>query len=487
MGEVVGLSRRHADLLEARGLDIELLERLGVESSADHGPDWIAIPYYRGEEVVGRKYRTISGEKRFSQDIGSEQILYNWNCLVDPSLAQMPLIITEGEIDCWAALQAGFPKCVSVPGGAPATEVGDRASAKYNFLQSLPIADDLTVIIASDSDDPGAALRADLQTRLGERRCKWLRYPKGCKDLADALQKHGERGVTESINRAQWVIGNVYRMSDIPPASEAVAHASGFPGLDDHYRLRLGDLCIVTGVPSAGKSTFIGDLSCRMAMLHRWPVCFASFEQEPTRDHRRSLRTWFGGGTVVGMDGDTLQRADRWIDEWFTFIVPAFEEGATLDWLMARMSAAAVRNGCRLFVIDPWNEIEHDPPPGMMMTQYIGKALREFRGFARRYDAHVIIAAHPMKMRRDSDGHFPVPTLYDISDSAMWANRADIGIVVHRKSEDETLIRIAKSRYHQEIGKPGDVSVRYVWQRASYEAFLKPPPENYQDRRGGGA
>ena len=61
MGEVVGLSRRHADLLEARGLDIELLERLGVESSADHGPDWIAIPYYRGEEVVGRKYRTISG------------------------------------------------------------------------------------------------------------------------------------------------------------------------------------------------------------------------------------------------------------------------------------------------------------------------------------------------------------------------------------------------------------------------------------------
>lgn len=57
----------------------------------------------------------------------------------------------------------------------------------------------------------------------------------------------------------------------------------------------------------------------------------------------------------------------------------------------------------------------------------------------------------------------PMPTLYDISDSAHWANKADMGIIVHR-SEDKhgnsiTTIKVAKSRYHDQIGIPGVVDV----------------------------
>src|SRR5690348_5508480 len=94
------LTRRHGDLLEARGLDIELLERLGVSSDRKLGEDTIRIPYHRGEKIVGVKYRTIAGEKRFLQEPGSEQILYNRDCLTDPTLAHLPIIITEGEVDC---------------------------------------------------------------------------------------------------------------------------------------------------------------------------------------------------------------------------------------------------------------------------------------------------------------------------------------------------------------------------------------------------
>lgn len=467
----MGLSTRSGDLLEARGLDPEVLDRLSVADSDKLGPDTIVIPYFRGEQIVGRKFRTITGEKKFTQEVGSEQIFYNWNCIADPAYLGEPLIITEGEIDCWSALQAGFNRVVSVPAGAPATEVGERASAKYGFVDLMPeLSEDTIIILAVDGDEPGSALRADLALRLGVRRCKWVKYPKGCKDLNDALQRFGVRGVVESINRAQWLIGNVYRMSDIPPVPEAIPHLSGFPGLDDHYRLRLGDVCIVTGVPSAGKSSFIGDICCRMVSKWKWPVCFASFEQEPTRDHRRMLRTWHGGGRVIDLDTESIERSDRWIDEWFSFIVPDDESSATLDWVMERMAVAALRFGCRLFVLDPWNELEHDRPEGMSLTEYVGIALREFRRFARKYEVHLIIAAHPAKMRRDHEGKFPIPTLYDISDSAMWANKADVGIIVHRKSDTETLIRIAKSRYHDQTGTPGDIHAHYLWQRATYEA-----------------
>lgn len=464
------LTRRHADLLEARGLDLEVIERLGVDSSSRLGPDTIAIPYWRDGQIVGTKYRTVAGEKRFAQDVGSAQILYNRDCLNDVTLADQPIIITEGELDCWSAIQCGFVRAVSVPAGAPQTEVGERASAKYQFIDDMPaIADSATIILAVDGDEPGAALRADLALRFGARRCKWIRYPQGCKDLNDALQRYGSRGVVETINRAQWLVGNVYRMCDIPPVPEAVPHDSGFPGLHEHYRLRIGDLSIVTGIPNHGKSAFVNDLACRMALRHKWPVCFASFEQSPQLDHRRLLRTWYGGGLVTQLDADSLNRADQWIDENFSFVVPDADSYPTLAWVMERFAASALRYGSRLFILDPWNELEHDRPHGMSLTEYVGISLRDFKAFARRYEAHLIVIAHPAKMRREPDGKYPIPSLYDISDSSHWYNKADVGVVVHRKNDDETLIRVAKSRYHDQIGKPGDVMVKYIWQRATYE------------------
>ena len=73
----------------------------------------------------------------------------------------------------------------------------------------------------------------------------------------------------------------------------------------------------------------------------------------------------------------------------------------------------------------------------------------------------VRVVAHPAKMQRNREGKFPTPGLYDISDSAHWANKPDIGIVVHREdlTNSETTIRVVKSRYHQAIGRPGDKSL----------------------------
>ena len=104
----------------------------------------------------------------------------------------------------------------------------------------------------------------DMALRLGRVRCKWVKYPRGCKDLADVLQAFGQRGVVETINRAQWMeIDGLYRMSELPPLPETPPHDSGFPGLAPHYRLRPGDVVVVTGIPGHGKTTFVNDIACR--------------------------------------------------------------------------------------------------------------------------------------------------------------------------------------------------------------------------------
>src|SRR5262249_16426902 len=132
------LTERHQALLEARGLDLELLVSYGVESSDRLGRDCISIPYYRGDEIVNHKYRTISAEKRFAQDEGAPCIFWNQNVIADQLLAHLPLVITEGEFDAFAALQAGFPRVVSVPNGAPQNPLGETTSGKYIYLDAAP-------------------------------------------------------------------------------------------------------------------------------------------------------------------------------------------------------------------------------------------------------------------------------------------------------------------------------------------------------------
>src|ERR1700722_20147140 len=119
------LTDRHQALLEARGLDLELCVRLGIESSAKLGRDCISIPYYFAGEHVNTKYRTISGEKRFAQDEGGKCIFWNQDVITDPSLQNHPLIITEGEFDALAVMQAGYARVVSVPNGAPSNPIGE--------------------------------------------------------------------------------------------------------------------------------------------------------------------------------------------------------------------------------------------------------------------------------------------------------------------------------------------------------------------------
>lgn len=468
---MAGLSEKHAALIEQRGLDPELASKLGVASFAKAGGEWVAIPYRQGDQVVNTKYRTIAGEKRFYQDAGAVKCFWNFDAITDPTLAEYPLIITEGEFDALAAMQAGFPRVVSVPDGAPAeAQDTDDTGRKYSYVTEAraALASVREIILAVDGDGPGVNLLNDLAIRLGKPRCKWVRYPAGAKDLNDVLGERGPESVTAVISTAQWMaVDGIYRMSELPPVPRPRPLDLGIlPGLEKHYRVRPGDFTVLTGIPGHGKTTFASVVACQLILSHGWQVAFASFEQKPQVDHRRNLQSYFHGKPYYALTDGECEKADRWIDKNFTFIVPSEDDSVTLEWTLERCAAAIVQNSAKLIVIDPWNEMDHERPPGMTLTEYTGFAIKQFRKLASKYQVHVIVAAHPAKpSQKKSDGSLSVPTLYDISDSAHWYNKADCGIVIHRDG-GATLIRIAKSRYHDQIGTPGDI--RAVFDKRSH-------------------
>jgi twinkle protein len=483
----------HALLLEDRRLDVETLTALGARSIAPRGTnggEWIAIPYKLNGNVVNHKYRTIDdGPKRFQQDANATKCFWNLDCLLDPTLADEPLIITEGEFDAAVLMQFGYQRVLSVPDGAPATAIGpDDRGEKYSYVtDARPLLRDVReIILCVDNDGPGENLLQDLAVRLGRGRCKFVTYPRRskdapptdrCKDINETLCLHNERGVHAVIRGAQWMaVDGVYRMSQLPPvALPAILDPPGPPGLRHHYKLRLGDFAVITGIPGSGKTTLVNDICASLVGermhdgrlvstgIQGLKVAWASFEQDPSIDHRRALRRWFLGRKVAFDDrGDDLAPADDWIDRRFVFVVPRFDDEVSLEWVLERAATAVVQHGCQIIVIDPWNEMDHVRPHGMSLTEYTGFAIKRFKQFARNYRVHVIVVAHPAKPQtRLKDGSMPSISLYDISDSAHWANKADVGIVVERGDGRMTNVHIRKVRYQDLIGEPGTLELEF--------------------------
>lgn len=460
-----GLTERQAAILEDRGLDVELLTNMGVGAHPDRGGDWITIPYRKNGSVVNRKYRTITGEKKFYQDTGGVKCFWNIDVIADNTLSEEPLIITEGEFDAMAAIQAGFARSVSVPDGAPKEAIGGESdSTKYSYVTDAldALRSVKQIILATDADSPGINLMNDLALRIGRARCRFVRYPPGCKDLNDVLIKFGLEGVRSAVMLAEWlVVRGLFLMSQLPPLTEPESIPLGHVALDKHIRIRRGDFQVLTGIPNHGKSTWVNDVACRLAQRHGAVTAFFSPEQRPQIDHRRALRWWYLAKPPHAWSHTEVGLADDWIDRHFAFLTADDDDDATLEWVFETAAAAVIRHNASVISIDPWNELEHRREPGQTLTEYTGLAIREMKRFARKFNVHLIVAAHPAKLLRDKKtGEYPVPTLYDISDSAHWYNKPDLGIVVHRMPTS-TIIRVEKVRYAGVNGERGDIPVEF--------------------------
>jgi len=337
------LTDRQIAILEKRGINLELAIKMGWRAGRKGAGDWIEIPYFRNGREVNCKSRTLSGDKCFHQVTGGEKCVYNVDAIAE--LAENTLVFTEGEMDCIIALDCGFI-AVSVPDGAPKEAIGDKESSKYDYLKDIT-ASVKKIVLAVDGDSAGINLLQDLAIRLGRHRCLWVKYPDGCKDLNDVFLKGGKEAVWKVITNAQFMrVDGLYLMSELPPLPEMPALDVGIEELKPHFKLRRGDLSVDTGIPSHGKTTVVNSIAFNMAKHHGWNVCFASFEQPPQTEHRRALRTLYNRKPERLQSLEEKALADKWIDQYFSFIVPSDDSDEWFDmaWLKDRMAAAVTQH-----------------------------------------------------------------------------------------------------------------------------------------------
>ena len=503
------LNPKALQFLEARGIDGETASHMGIYTAkraqdganpvADAGGNILVFPYIDGGEEVNAKYRVRDrdGSKRFWQRSGARKTFFNADVLDDPAVqsGQAAVLITEGEMDALAAIQAGYPFAVSVPDGAPpardehgnliavpdtADDVQPEHDDKYRYIVNNwhRLSKVKRFILAADGDEPGQRLGLELARRLNRSRCAMVEYPaepivpdddgvlRPCKDLNEVLQHFGPAAVMECINRAKpFPVKGLYKLSDFPEQPPLQALSTGLPQLDPYMRLYRGAFVVVSGLPGGGKTALMTQIACNMAFQYGWRIAIASFEMHvrPVLENMLIgfiLRTPRAQWTKADCD-----RCRAFIDEHFVFIALSPDDDDTeadVQWVIDRAADAVIREGIQMLLLDPWNEVEHRRRPGESVADYTNRAIRLLKRFAHSYDVCTVVVAHPTKSAAASVKAGEPMSLYDIADGATWANKAEFGVMVYRKSPHDyvTEVGIRKVKFH-ETGKIGEAYLTF--------------------------
>lgn len=479
---------------EKRGISEDIVARHCITLQTVYIPQLeeevpcIVFPYIHNREVVNLKYRSLEG-KHFRQVKDAEKILYGLDDLTEPWA-----VMVEGEVDKLSLEVAGICNAVSVPDGAP--PAGSKSlDRKFEYLVNC--AEQLStlkkIILAVDNDPPGKTLEEELARRLGPERCWRVTWPDGCKDANDVLIQHGAASLRDCIEAAKpYPLEGVLLVADL--AGDVMqlyleglpgGVSTGWPSVDECYTVRPGELTIVTGIPSHGKSQFLDALTVNLAREHEWSFGICSPENLPVSRHLAKLieqcTGWpFREGPTRRLPQEELIPALNWLHEHFVFIAP--KESLTIPDLLDTAQRLVARHGLRGLVIDPWNEFEHTRLSGQTETEGISQALTQIRRFARNHGVHVWLVAHPQKLYRREDGSYPVPTPYDISGSAHWRNKADNCLTLWRDENDldqPVKLYVQKIRF-REVGTVGLVPLQFDRVTGRYKEMIPEPAPHWQ-------
>jgi len=471
--EEIKLQTQHYDFLKTRGISERIADEMKLFPAEKYfqrlakKTDAIGFPYFKNGKFISAKYRSIES-KDFTQDMGGAQDFFGID-KVDPT---KPVVIVEGEIDALTLMECGIENVVSVPSGAPIKVSDGKVDAsedrKFSFvwnafdiLEKAPY-----VTIATDTDTAGQALAEELARRIGKDKCRVAKFD--FKDLNEAFLAEGADLVKRIIDTAEpYPVAGLSsaskfsdRLNDLWGKGTGKGVSTGYTNVDEIYTIAQGQLSIVTGYPSCGKSNFVDQLMVNLAKAHDWKFALCSFENQPEIHISRLMEIYkekrFFEGTNR-MSDDEKTDAFEWVENHFMFMDSEGAEPSTIDSILDRAKVAVARTGIRGLVIDPYNYIENKS--GQAEHEFISSMLTRMQAFAKAYGVHIWFVAHPSKITR-SGMDLPRPDGMAISGSMAWWAKADCGLTIHRTKTNDVEIAVWKCRFRW-VGTQGETTLGY--------------------------
>jgi twinkle protein len=380
----------------------------------------INFNYYRDEEIINIKFR--DSQKNFKLVSGAELIFYGLNNIKNIDRCY----IVEGEIDCMSLHEIGISNVCSVPNGA------SKGNQRLEYLDNCweYFKNKKQIILCTDNDDAGMQLRNELARRFGNYKCKYVDFgefkdanevliSKG-KDYLKELVQNGKHFPLEGVINIDNIWQNVLNFNEKGIKNYDI----GLPGSSEFFKLSMGEWSVVSGIPNSGKSDILDQVLCNLSMTYGFRCAMFSPESFPYEGHIKRIANKL---KQKNCDNDDLNDVKDFIQEHFYWIKIDLEN-LTLKSILQAFRELVFQKGINVCVIDPYNMLDHSAQRDFT---YVGKLLSQITQFCQQTKTHLFLVAHPRKIESEG-GQYKKPTLYDISGSADFFNKAYNGIIAYR-------------------------------------------------------
>lgn len=387
--------------------------------------------------ILQKKVSTITKNNRSEIDYSD----YVYCVTVDTGMIlvrQDDNITISGNCDVLAMASQGIKNVVSLVNGA--NDHDDQWINSERYLSDVK-----RFIIATDNDEKGLEVRERIAHRLGKYRCSFIDWHN--KDANGSLQN----GTFDEDIKSEkhFPVSGTFHISDLKddilglynnglPKTIAPLHHS-MSNLKKIFSVMRGHLVTVTGIPSSGKSNFVEWYVLNLVYDYAMKASFFSPEHQPMSLHQSTfIEKAVGRNFWNDKDGQRITKTDidryvDWADEKIYVTSPEKGEAADWEWLLEKFKEQLFSYGVDIFVIDAFNKVAL--PKGNRLDA-INEVLTKITAFAQANDVIVILVAHPTKMKKNDNGKYEVPTLYDVSGSADFRNQTHDGFSIHRVYED---------------------------------------------------
>ena len=435
-----------------RGISKDTLDYFDVSKGTEFMPQVgkevgvIMFKYKFKGQTINVKYR--DRDKNFKMYKGAKKTLYNIDSIVDQSFC----VIVEGEVDAMSFHEAGVSSVVSVPNGFNAKgQINlDYLNDIYYLLEPLE-----RVYLCVDNDEAGENGKKELVRRLGAEKV-WLCDLGDCKDANEYLVKYGKEKLHQIITNAQpYPIENVLRVRDIEEDLDDFykngskkGYVIGLEEFDKIFSTYTKQFIVVTGFPSSGKSDFVDQMTVGYNMMYGWKTAYASTENYPYHLHVDKLIRKLYGTTPTYQDTKEVAwtKCKNHVNDNFFFI--DYEDGFSLDKVLAKGQELVRRMGIRCLVIDPYNKIRDKENVNLSITDYTNAYLNKIDTFCKKNDVLVILVAHPTKPEKSKEGNLLEPTFYDVKGGGEFYDMSPHGLLVHRDYNNSTVkIKVLKVKF----------------------------------------
>jgi hypothetical protein len=231
----------------------------------------------------------------------------------------------------------------------------------------------------------------------------------------------------------------------------------GWDSLAEIFTVEPGHPTLVTGSPTAGKSSLVNAWMVHMGMAYDWRVLYSSPEFHPPEYHiLRCIESYSGASAQGTAYADKLQQGDfdsakQWMKQHMFFAEPAKAQKRTVKLALQAAERQSVKTGCNAVVLDPWASFSHPKQSGARADEALADEINQIVEFGLRTKITPIIVLHPHQMLPDKDGKYPVVKPYDLNGGAMWYNLFYNMLSLYRDASwdrGEVEIYVWKVKYH---------------------------------------